>query len=161
MGFSPSDSNRPGFYRPQAEINVTPLVDVMLVLLIIFMITAPLLTAGMKVQLPQAQAARPLNPKEPVVVIVARDGGLAVGAEPVAAADLVQLVKLKLGDDPGRVVHLRGDKDVPYGQMVAILDQLATNGITHIAIVTDTGKDSGKKADAPPAAPTPAPEPGK
>ncbi|WP_296714516.1 biopolymer transporter ExbD [Rhodoblastus sp.] len=161
MGFSPSDANRPGFYRPQAEINVTPLVDVMLVLLIIFMITAPLLTAGMKVQLPQAQAARPLNPKEPVVVVVARDGGLAVGAEPVAGADLVQLVKLKLGDDPGRVVHLRGDKDVPYGQMVAILDQLATNGITHIAIVTETGKDSGKKPDAPVVAPASATEPGK
>jgi biopolymer transport protein ExbD/biopolymer transport protein TolR len=59
------------------------------------------------------------------------------------------LVKLKLGDDPARVVHLRGDKDVPYGQMVAILDQLATNGITHIAIVTETAKDVGKKADTP------------
>jgi biopolymer transport protein ExbD/biopolymer transport protein TolR len=150
MGFSPSQSNRPGFYRPQSDINVTPLVDVMLVLLIIFMITAPLLTAGMKVELPQARAARPLNPKEPVVVAVARDGKLAVGAEPVDAADLVQLVKLKLGDDPNRVVHLRGDKEVAYGQMVAVLDQLATNGITHIAIVTETGQ----KGNAPP-------EPGK
>jgi biopolymer transport protein ExbD/biopolymer transport protein TolR len=156
MAFSPSESNRPGFYRPQADINVTPLVDVMLVLLIIFMITAPLLTAGMKVQLPQAQAARPLNPKEPVVVVVGRDGGLAVGAEAVSSADLVQLVKLKLGDDSSRVVHLRGDKDVPYGQMVAVLDQLATNGITHIAIVTDAGRNSGAKTEASAAPPEPA-----
>jgi biopolymer transport protein ExbD/biopolymer transport protein TolR len=157
MAFSPSEPNRPGFYRPQADINVTPLVDVMLVLLIIFMITAPLLTAGMKVQLPQAQAARPLNPKEPVVVVVGRDGGLAVGAETVSSADLVQLVKLKLGDDAGRVVHLRGDKDVPYGQMVAVLDQLATNGITHIAIVTDAGRNAGAKTETPAAAQRPAP----
>jgi len=187
MAFSPQDfSNRPGFYRPQADINVTPLVDVMLVLLIIFMVTAPLLAAGMKVDLPQAKAARPLNPKEPIVVAVGKDGKLALGAEQIDPADLVQLVKLKMGDDPARVVHLRGDKDAAYGQMVAVLDELATNGITHIAIVTESGKreagkpksgksesgksesgksesgksESGKPAGAPSPAPV-APEPGK
>ena len=151
MAFSVSGSGRPGFFRPQSEINVTPLVDVMLVLLIIFMVTAPLLTAGMKVQLPQAQAARPLDPKEPVVVVVGRDGQLAVGDEKVAAADLIQLVKLKLGDDDvARVVHLRGDKDVAYGRMVEVLDQLASNGITHIAIVTDAAKSgAGETSKAP------------
>ena len=92
---------------------------------------------------------------------VGSDGKLAVGDEAVDPADLVQLVKLKLGDDSGRVVHLRGDKEVPYGQMVAVLDQLATNGITHIAIVTEGGKKAG--APAPSLAPAPAPvqEPGK
>jgi len=172
MAFSPQDfSNRPRFYRPQADINVTPLVDVMLVLLIIFMVTAPLLAAGMKVDLPQAKAARPLNPKEPIVVAVGKDGKLALGAEQIDPADLVQLVKLKMGDDPARVVHLRGDKDAAYGQMVAVLDELATNGITHIAIVTESGKreagkpesgksESGKPAGAPSPAPV-APEPGK
>ncbi|MGO8740217.1 ExbD/TolR family protein [Rhodoblastus sp.] len=145
-----SSQGRPGFFRPQADINVTPMVDVMLVLLIIFMVTAPLLTAGMKVQLPQAHAARPLDPKEPVVVVVGRDGQLAVGDEKVAAADLVQLVKLKLGDDLTRVVHLRGDKEVAYGRMVETLDRLASNGITHIAIVTDASKfGAGEAAKAP------------
>ena len=152
MAFSPSDSGKPGFYRPQADINVTPLVDVMLVLLIIFMVTAPLLTAGMKVQLPQAQAARPLNPKEPVVVVVGRDGKIAVGDEQVELSDLAQLVKLKLGDDPERVVHLRGDKDAAYGQLVAALDQLASNGIPRIAIVTEAGKKGSAPAAAPEAA---------
>ncbi|WP_298353103.1 biopolymer transporter ExbD [Rhodoblastus sp.] len=150
MAFSVSGSGRPGFFRPQSEINVTPLVDVMLVLLIIFMVTAPLLTAGMKVQLPQAQAARPLDPKEPVVVVVGRDGQLAIGDEKVAADDLIQLVKLKLGDNIARVVHLRGDKDVAYGRMVEVLDQLASNGITHIAIVTDAAKSgAGERSKAP------------
>ena len=150
MNFSASGPSRPGVFRPQSEINVTPLVDVMLVFLIIFMVTAPLLTAGMKVQLPQAQAARPLDPKEPVVVVVGRDGQLAVGDEKVVAADLIQLVKLKLGDDVARVIHLRGDKDVAYGRMVEVLDQLASNGITHIAIVTDAAKSgAGETSKAP------------
>ena len=71
MAFSPQDhTNRPGFYRPQADINVTPLVDVMLVLLIIFMVTAPLLTPGVKVDLPKAASAKALNPKAPLIVSV-------------------------------------------------------------------------------------------
>jgi biopolymer transport protein TolR len=153
MAFSPYSPGRPGGFRPQSDINVTPLVDVMLVLLIIFMVTAPLLTAGLKVQLPQAQAARPLNPKEPVVVTVSRDGKITVGDEPVELADLAQLVKLKLGEDHDRVVHLRGDKEAAYGKLVAALDQLANNGVTHIAIVTDAVRQA--------AAPAPASEPVK
>ncbi len=155
MAFFPNGHSRPGFFRPQADINVTPLVDVMLVLLIIFMVTAPLLAAGMKVQLPQAHAARPLDPKELVVVAVARDGQLAVGDEKVAAADFVQLVKLKIGDDVNRVIHLRGDKEVAYGRMVEVLDQLASNGITHIAIVTDAATSGAEGAAKAPSAPQP------
>jgi biopolymer transport protein ExbD/biopolymer transport protein TolR len=142
MGFSASGLNRPGSHRPQADINVTPLVDVMLVLLIIFMVTAPLLAAGMKVDLPQARAAQPLNPKEPIVVVVGKNGKVALGADSIDPADLVRLVRAKLGDDSARVVHLRGDKEAAYGQVVAVMDELATNGITHIAIVTDAGKKS-------------------
>jgi biopolymer transport protein ExbD/biopolymer transport protein TolR len=156
MAFSASGPSRTGFHRPQADINVTPLVDVMLVLLIIFMVTAPLLAAGMKVDLPQAKTAQPLNPKEPIVVIVGKDGKVALGADSIDPADLVQLVRAKMGDDATRVVHLRGDKDVAYGQVVAVMDQLATNGITHIAMVTESGKKP-----APPQPATAAPEPGK
>ena len=133
-------NGRPGFFRPQAEINVTPMVDVMLVLLIIFMVTAPLLATGVKVDLPQANAAKPLDPKEPVVVAIDRDGKVSLGAEQIDRADLVGRVKLQLGDDLSRVVHLRGDKDVPFGQIVAVMDELASNGVVHIAIVTDSRK---------------------
>ncbi|MGO9941369.1 MAG: ExbD/TolR family protein [Rhodoblastus sp.] len=157
MGFSSSDPGRPGFFRPQADINVTPLVDVMLVLLIIFMVTAPLLAAGMKVELPQAKAAQPLNPKEPIVVIVGKDGKLAIGPDSVEAADLVQLVRTKMGGDASRVVHLRGDKEVAYGEVMAVMDQLATNGITHIAMVTESKKSSAPSQPLPsPVAPEPA-----
>ena len=100
-------------------------------------------------------------------MVVGKDGKLALGAEPIEPADLVQLVKLKMGDDPARVVHLRGDKEAAYGRMVAVLDELATNGITHIAIVTEIGKtefgqgrNQANRRER--AAPAPAaPEPGK
>jgi biopolymer transport protein ExbD/biopolymer transport protein TolR len=140
MSFSISGPGRPGAFRPQADINVTPLVDVMLVLLIIFMVTAPLLAAGMKVDLPQARAARPLDPKEPVVIVIGKDGKIALGAEAIDPSDLVQRVKLKIGDDLNRVVHLRGDRDAAYGQIVSVMDDLATHGITHIAILTGNGR---------------------
>jgi biopolymer transport protein ExbD/biopolymer transport protein TolR len=148
-------NGRPGFFRPQADINVTPLVDVMLVLLIIFMVTAPLLATGVKVDLPQARAAKPLDPKEPVVVALDRDGNASLGADKIDRADLVARVKLKLGDDLNRVVHLRGDKDVAFGQVVAVMDELAAHGVVHLAIVTDSRKSAPDKPptlDKPPAA---------
>ena len=77
-----------GLYEPLADINVTPLVDVMLVLLIIFMVTAPMLAAGIKVNLPSAKTAQPLENKEPVVVVVAKDGALSVGKDPVSSDEL-------------------------------------------------------------------------
>jgi biopolymer transport protein ExbD/biopolymer transport protein TolR len=149
MAFSAHGQDRPGFFRPQADINVTPLVDVMLVLLIIFMVTAPLLAAGMKVNLPQAQAAKLLDPKEPVVIVIGKDGSVALGPEQIDPADLVQRVKLKIGDDTSRTVHLCGDKDTPFGQIVAIMDQLANNGIVHLAILTDHGGKAVQKAPEP------------
>jgi biopolymer transport protein TolR len=75
-----------GLYQPLAEINVTPLVDVMLVLLIIFMVTAPMLATGIKVNLPHARTAEPLESKDPVVVVVARDGAVSVAAAASAAS---------------------------------------------------------------------------
>src|SRR4051794_30524162 len=96
-------------YTPLAEINVTPLVDVMLVLLIIFMVTAPLLTPGVKVDLPKAASAKSLSPKAPLIVSVARDGHVAFGAEEVSLDALGPAVRAKLGDDPAQVVHIRGD----------------------------------------------------
>src|SRR5665811_2303145 len=87
-----------GLYQPLADINVTPLVDVMLVLLIIFMVTAPLLASGIKVNLPSARTAQPLEAKNPVVVSVAKDGAVSVGKDAVARDDLAATVKMRLGE---------------------------------------------------------------
>ena len=124
-----------GLYQPLAEINVTPLVDVMLVLLIIFMVTAPMLATGIKVNLPSARTATPLESKQPIVVVVAKDGAISVGKDPVSREALVAAVKGKLAETSGRV-QLRGDKEAAFGDVVAVMDDLAANGITRIAIVS-------------------------
>jgi biopolymer transport protein TolR len=133
-----------GLYQPLAEINVTPLVDVMLVLLIIFMVTAPMLAAGIKVNLPSAKTAVPLEAKEPVVVVVAKDGAVSVGKESVSRDEMAATVKARLGDSNG-VVQLRGDRDASYGDVVSVMDDLAANGVTRIAIVA-----SGRRSPASP-----------
>jgi biopolymer transport protein TolR len=133
-----------GLYQPLADINVTPLVDVMLVLLIIFMVTAPMLASGIKVNLPRARTAQPLETKNPVVVVVAKDGAVSVGKDQVAPDELATTVKAKLSDSNG-VVQLRGDMDAAYGDVVAVMDELAANGVTRIAIVS-----SGRRFPASP-----------
>ena len=137
MAFTPPGKFGGGLYRPLAEINVTPLVDVMLVLLIIFMVTAPMLATGLKVDLPQAKQAQPLDPKKPVVITVAKDGRFSLGGDEITKDQLIDAVRAEIGDDNSRVIHLRGDKQASYGDVVAIMDLLAANGLTHIAIVAD------------------------
>ena len=128
----------------------------MLVLLIIFMVTAPMLATGIKVNLPSAKTAQPLENKEPVVVAVAKDGALSVGKDPVSRDELAAKVKAKLGDSNG-VVQLRGDRDASYGDVVSVMDELAANGVTRIAIVSGPAPhrraDSGRANAPTPAAP--------
>jgi len=140
-----------GLYRPLAEINVTPLVDVMLVLLIIFMVTAPMLASGMKVNLPQAKQIQPLDQKAPIIITVGKDSSLSLGSDPIEREKLIDAIHEKLGSDISQMIHLRGDKEAAYGDVVAIMDLLATNGLTHIAIVADphTKSDTTTKAAVP------------
>ncbi len=146
MSVSLRNGDNDEIYAPLAEINVTPLVDVMLVLLIIFMVTAPLLTPGVKVDLPKAASAKALNPKAPLIVSVARDGRLAFGSDAITLDALGAAVKAKMGDDPTQVVHIRGDKDAPFGDVVKAMDRLTLVGVTHIAIVTAPGPPPAEPA---------------
>ncbi len=130
-------SPRRALYEPLAEINVTPLVDVMLVLLIVFMVTAPMLASGMKVDLPQAQSIAPLDPKEPVVITVQKDGRLFLGHNEIASADLVAKLRASHGTDSPPVIHLRGDREVAYGEMVALMDRLAAAGFAKVALLAN------------------------
>ena len=150
MALSSLGKPKSGIYRPLAEINVTPLVDVMLVLLIIFMVTAPMLATGLKVDLPQAKQAAPLNPNEPIVVTIDKDGQISLGSEAVDKSALIEAIRAKLGEDDSRVVHIRSDKEVQFGDVVSVLDLLAANGLTRIAIVAQA-KKSDEPASLPPA----------
>jgi biopolymer transport protein TolR len=143
-----SKGNGNDLYQPLADINVTPLVDVMLVLLIIFMVTAPLLAKGVKVNLPQAKAAQPLNQKDPIVVTVSKGGAISLGTEALSPDALIDGIRAMMGEDTTRVVHVRGDTEAVYGEVVAVMDKLATNGITHIAIMTNSRSKTGPAASS-------------
>jgi biopolymer transport protein ExbD/biopolymer transport protein TolR len=143
MAFSSGNRNT-GSFQPLAEMNVTPLVDVMLVLLIIFMVTAPMMTAGVKVNLPQARAAKALDPREPVVVTVTRDGKYLLGLDEVPQDRIVDVVRAKTGGDLAHVIHLRGDKDAAFGDIMTLMDKLSMNGMTHLAILSQQKKAAVK-----------------
>ena len=121
-----------------ADINVTPLVDVMLVLLIIFMIAAPMLHQGVEVALPRADATNlPMRVEDPLVVSIDRDGNVYLQETRIAAEDLVDRLTDQIkarGDDS---VFLKGDRDVPYGRIIEILDVLHRGGIVRVGMVTE------------------------
>lgn len=134
-----------------AEINVVPYIDVMLVLLIIFMITAPLLTQGVKVELPQAAAEQmQSNEKEPLVVTVNAQGNyfLNVGDDietPVNHETLVARVAAVLRHQPGTPVMVRGDKEVNYGKVVVAMALLQKAGSPSIGLITEAPEKPRKK----------------
>ncbi len=129
--------------RPMAEINVVPYIDVMLVLLVIFMITAPLLTQGVDVELPQADA-EPLKQQneEPVVVTVDSKGDFYIDVgegrdRPVSADDLVQRVSSVLKYKPKTPIMVRGDAGVAYGRVVEAMVLLQSAGTPSVGLITE------------------------
>jgi biopolymer transport protein TolR len=129
--------------KPMSEINVVPYIDVMLVLLVIFMITAPLLTQGVDVELPQADA-EPLSQKneEPVVVTVDRNGEMYIDVgegrdRPVTAEDLVSRVRAVLKYKPKTPIMVRGDAGVAYGRVVETMVLLQSAGTPSVGLITE------------------------
>lgn len=122
---------------PLADINVTPLVDVMLVLLIIFMVAAPMLHQGIEVALPQAQAENlPIREEDPLVVSVSADGIVYLRDTPVHPTKLVEQLGPILEARGDSTVFLKGDRGVDYGSVIDILDLLHEGGITRVGMVT-------------------------
>jgi len=129
-------SSRRGRGRaPMAEINVTPLVDVMLVLLIIFMVTAPLLTAGVAVDLPESKAAALDQQQEPVTVSIEANGQVSIGEEPVDAAELAARFEALAAGDPPQI-FLRADRSLDYGRVMGVLGELNRAGLNKVALVS-------------------------
>ncbi len=126
--------------KPMSEINVTPFVDVMLVLLIIFMVAAPLLTVGVPVELPKTAAnALPQEQEEPLTITVQVDGTLSIQNTPVAAGELVPKLQAIAAERDGNKVFLRADGAVPYEQVVQVMGALNAGGFANIGLVTETG----------------------
>ncbi len=121
-----------------AEINVTPLVDVMLVLLISFMITAPMLHQGVEVALPESQAETlPLREDDPLILSVTRDGLVYVRDEPIHPSQLVERLAPLLRAKGDRSLLLKGDRDLAYGKVMEVLDVLERGGIDQVGLVTE------------------------
>lgn len=126
--------------RPMAEINVTPFVDVMLVLLIVFMVTAPLLTVGVPVDLPKTKAQALSQDREPLSVSVRRDGSIYLQNTPVSEDDLVPRLTAIAGNGYDQRIFVRGDRSVDYGRVMQVMALISAAGFTHIGLVTDTAK---------------------
>ena len=124
-------------YRPMAEINVTPLVDVMLVLLIIFMITAPLMMAQLPIELPKSSAQDLGKPPEPLIVALDAKGEFYIGGDVVPAAELSGRLKALAEKDPDQIVYVRADKIVPYGQVMALLSVVGQSGFYKISLMSE------------------------
>ena len=124
---------------PMAEINVTPLVDVMLVLLIIFMVTAPLLVSGVPVELPESRA-NPLDQKvEPLDISIDKEGQIFVDGDPVTLAALsARLEDVAASQDPAnpRQILLRGDTEIEYGTVMRVMGELNRVGLNSVSMVT-------------------------
>ena len=121
-----------------ADINVTPLVDVMLVLLVIFMITAPMMHRGIEVALPRADAKNlPMRVEDPLVVSINRDGVVYLGNTPIHRTQLVERLTPVLEARQDKSVFLKGDRDVPYGSVIEVLDTMRRGGIEHIGMITE------------------------
>ena len=120
-----------------AEINVTPFVDVMLVLLVIFMITAPLLTVGVPIDLPKTQAKPLQGQDEPLAVTIDKDGEIWLQETKVDAATLVPRLNAIIGNKPDTRIFVRGDKTVSYGQVLEVMGILNTAGFSRVGLVTE------------------------
>jgi biopolymer transport protein TolR len=124
-----------GRYKPLAEINVTPLVDVMLVLLIVFMVTAPLMTSGVNVDLPKADAKQLNSDSEPLTVSIKADGGIYLQDQLVELPELVTKLQAISSNDLTRRIFVRGDKGIQYGQVMQVMATIAQGGFTKVALL--------------------------
>ena len=139
---------RRGSARPMAEINVTPFVDVMLVLLIIFMVAAPLLTVGVPVELPKTAAgALPVDQEEPLTVTITAEGSIQIQTTETQRDQLITRLRGIAAERESDRVFLRADGAVPYLQVMQVMGALNAGGFSNIGLVTDIGGPALDGAD--------------
>jgi biopolymer transport protein TolR len=135
MGGGPRQRRR--FNRPVSEINITPFVDVMLVLLVVFMVTAPLMTVAVPVDLPKTQAHTLNQDKEPLVVSMDSEGHIYLQDKQLKTDELIPKLKAISGANPDARIFVRGDKDLAYGKIMEVMGSISAAGFTKVALVAD------------------------
>jgi biopolymer transport protein TolR len=139
-------SRRRGSYKLLSEINVTPFVDVMLVLLIVFMITAPLLTVGVPVDLPKTKAKSIAESEEPLVITVNAEGVIFIQDTEVELENLVPRLAAITDNKPDTRIYVRGDKSINYGRVLEVMGTVNVAGFTRVALIAELPKGQGRKA---------------
>ena len=134
MGGSSKRSSR---YNTITEINITPFVDVMLVLLVVFMITAPMLTQGVQVSLPEVENTEMKVKEDPIEIAIKKDGAIFVGSAKVKEDELVTKLKAIKQVRQNAAILLRADKEVPYGAVMTVMSSLQTSGLVDVGMVTE------------------------
>ena len=129
-------------YAPLSEINVTPFVDVMLVLLIVFMVTAPLLTVGVPVDLPKTRAAQLTDEVEPLVITVRADGTIYLQETAITREQLVPKLVAVSGANPDLRIFVRGDKAIAYGTVMEVMGQVSSAGFSRVALLAELPEDA-------------------
>ena len=132
-------------YTPLAEINVTPMVDVMLVLLVIFMVAAPLLTVGVPINLPKSSAAQVTEPQQPLIVSINKAGETFIGDDKALGDDLKKQLGELATQDPTRIVYVRGDREIEYGTLMDLLGEVNSAGFAKVSLLAEAaGGDAPK-----------------
>lgn len=127
-------------HKPMSEINVTPFVDVVLVLLIIFIVAAPLLTVGVEIRLPETSAeALPSEDEEPLAISVAQDGSVALQSSTIPVEELIPRLRAVMAERSSDKIFIRGDSEVRYEVIMQIMGALNNAGYRNIGLVTDPG----------------------
>jgi biopolymer transport protein ExbD/biopolymer transport protein TolR len=127
--------------RSLAEINVTPLVDVVLVLLIIFMLTAPILQSGIEVSVPKTKSVKEIT-EERIVISITRAQRVFLGNDPVNINEIGAVLHQKVRDPEHQSIYLRADENVPFGAFATVMDAVKSSGITNVSIVTEPLKEN-------------------
>lgn len=130
-------------YRPMSEINVTPMVDVMLVLLVIFMVTAPLLTVGVPVDLPQTSAQTLNKPDEPLVISVNASGKVYIQETEIALDDLVPKLQAITAAKRDTRIYVRGDRNINYGRVMRVMGMISAAGFNKVALIAEMTEGDG------------------
>lgn len=128
---------RRGRHAPMSEINVTPMVDVMLVLLIIFMVAAPLLQVGVPIELPQAKGKQLEAKNEPLAVSVKQNGDVFLGETPIKLEEMAEKLKAIAKNGYDEPIFVRGDKGVTYGIIMRVMSRISAGGFKKVSLVTD------------------------
>jgi len=140
LSLPPSGEAGEDRYAPLAEINVTPMVDVMLVLLVIFMITAPLLTVGVPLDLPKSRATTLTEPKQPIIISLNREGEVFIGDERIDADALEPRLAALAAEDPSRIVYVRSDRTNTYAQLMDTLGLVNHAGFSKVSLVAEAAR---------------------